>query len=295
MKDVKPREELHDSRLDSSGCCFFKMPTVGAFSMAAHTHTHDAIEGIYVTRGSIKVYIDGNESLLTPGDFVLFRSRGVHSIFTEGEPKNDYYVFKKITSHIHNVSPHGFQGNFALRFSVFNPELKYIWKKDELEGSVIKAGLDRLITDESCKTGISEIGRIITGLGILEAVYRETESEFKPFSLSSPHIYRAIVYINEHFEDDIKEEDVAAKFGMSYAYFSRSFKAATGKKFRDYLIETRLNQAEQFIINTDLPIAHIATLCGYSNISHFIHIYKKNKGTTPLKARTSRKGEGECS
>ena len=145
--------------------------------------------------------------------------------------------------------------------------LKYIWKKDELEGSVIKAGLDRLIADESCKTGISEIGRIITGLGILEAVYRETESEFKPFSLSSPHIYRAIVYINEHFEDDIKEEDVAAKFGMSYAYFSRSFKAATGKKFRDYLIETRLNQAEQFIINTDRTFNSLCPTLNYGKRS----------------------------
>ena len=293
MRDVKPREELHDTRLDSSGCCFFKMPTISPYSMAAHTHMHDAIECIYVTRGSIRVYIDGSESLLTQGDLVLFRSRGVHSIYTEGEPKNDYYVFKIITSHLHNVSPHGFQGNFALRFSVFNPELKCIWKKNELEGTAIKAGIDRLIADEGSETGISEIGRIVTGLGILEAVYRETESTFKPFSLSSQHIYRAIVYINEHFEDDISEESVAAQFGMSTGYFSRSFKAATGKKFRDYLIETRLNQAEQFIINTDLPVAHIATLCGYSNVSHFIHIYKKNKGTTPLKVRTSRKGEVE--
>ena len=64
----------------------------------------------------------------------------------------------------------------------------------------------------------------------------------------SRQITKAVIYVNEHFEDDITEEEIAMQFGMSYGYFSRSFKAATGKKFRDYLIATRLSQAEQLIL-----------------------------------------------
>ena len=121
-------------------------------------------------------------------------------------------------------------------------------------------------------------------LDILEAVYRETEDSFSKLTLYSNQVYRAIVYVNENFEDSFTEEEVAPKFGMSYGYFSRSFKAATGKNFRDYVMAVRINHAEYLIINSDLPISHIATKCGYSNVSRFIQLYKRLKGATPLHA-----------
>jgi two-component system response regulator YesN len=246
---------------------------------------HDAVECIYLTNGRIRIYIDGHEDTMNPGDFVLFRSRGIHSIYTDELEINDYYCFKIATSHLHSISPKNLKGQFALRFSVFNSQLKFLWRAEELEGSRIKRGIDRIISDINSPGTTSDIAHLVSMLDILEAVYRETEDSFSKLTLYSNQVYRAIVYVNENFEDSFTEEEIAAKFGMSYGYFSRSFKAATGKTFRDYVISVRINHAEYLIINSDLPIAHIATKCGYSNVSHFIQIYKKLKGVTPLQLR----------
>ena len=72
---------------------------------------------------------------------------------------------------------------------------------------------------------------------------------------------------------------------MSYSYFAKSFKEATGKTFTEYLNFTRINEAEQMLINTDLSVSEIATRCGYNNISYFISLYKRHKGKTPLSER----------
>lgn len=286
MRGVTPREELKLTKnFTDYGYEFFRMRTVKANSRAAHTHLHDAVECIYMIEGSVIIYIDGDEEVLYPGDFAVFRSRGVHSIYTKDEPQNSYYVLKLSPSFLHKITPAPLNGSFPFRFAVFNPELKYIWRKAELEGSIIKECLDELIEGIDSESSISDVSRIILAFRILEAVYKETESSFNTLTLYSDTVYRAIVYINEHFAEDITEEEVASKFGMSYAYFSRSFKGATGKNFRNYLAATRLSQAEQLIVNTNMPVAEIAGRCGYSNVSHFIKIYKDTKGKTPLQAR----------
>ena len=290
MSNEQYREEKKlSSQFSEYGYELFRMRTIGANSRAAHPHFHDAIECIYIIEGSVRIYVDGCDEVLYPGDFAIFRSRAVHSIYTEEHPKNSYYVFKLATSFLHGVTPTPVNGGFSFRFSVYNSELKIIWRREELENTKIRSILNTLVDGLASTAPIYHVSRIISGLDLLCTIYRDSEKDFGKLELSSDQIYKAIVYINKHFYDDIKEEDVARKFGMSCGYFSRSFKGATGKNFKDYLVKTRLNQAEQLIINTDMPIAEIATRCGYSTVSHFIHIYKKSTGKTPLQARKSNK------
>lgn len=261
------------------------MRTIPSYSLATHLHFHEAIECIYMIEGSVIASIDGREERLLPGDLALFRSRGVHTMVTEGEKHNSYYVLKVDPALLRSISPATLAGKFPFRFSVFNPALKSFWKRQELEGGVILSYINKLVENYNNPRTTSDVAMIIAALGIFEEMFAESEREFNSLSLYSDVIYHAIVYVNEHFDEDIKEEDVAAKFGLSYSYFSRSFKAATGRTFRDYLICARVNEADQLITNSDLSIAEVARKCGYANVSHFIGVYKKQTGKTPLQAR----------
>ena len=126
--------------------------------------------------------------------------------------------------------------NFSFRFSVFNPALNHIWRKEELEGGAILPHINKLIENLKNPTGISEVSMILASLGVLEEMFPQTEKEFSALSQYSDLIHRATVHINEHFSEDISEKELAQSFGISYAYFSRAFKVATGKSFRDYLV-----------------------------------------------------------
>jgi AraC-like DNA-binding protein len=71
--------------------------------------------------------------------------------------------------------------------------------------------------------------------------------------------------------------------GLSYSYFSRSFKRVMGMSFKKYLNMIRVNRAEQMLITGDHSVSEVAIECGYNSISYFISVYRSLKGTTPFK------------
>ena len=95
----------------------------------------------------------------------------------------------------------------------------------------------------------------------------------------------AILYINEHYSEDLTVASMAERLFMSYSYFSRNFKRVTGRCFKDYLNVTRINNAEMKLRSTPKSVTQIAMECGYNNIAYFSAMYKKLKGISPTAAR----------
>ena len=146
MEDIIAREEKLSQKgnepLVRDGFHFFKMRTISAFQMASHLHMHDAIELIFVKEGSLRVSYDDKTFYAYPGDMFLFRSRGIHSMYTEECEVNEYYVLKLSTAFLANVLTPALSQKLLLRFLCLNSDFKYLWTKEELEGTKIKKALD---------------------------------------------------------------------------------------------------------------------------------------------------------
>lgn len=282
---VREEEERIKPDLVRRGFEFFKYRDLPANSRAADVHIHDAVEFIYMIKGSVRITVDDREDRLSEGDLVMLRSRGVHSMRTEESPINSYYTLKIRPKLIRNLSPKNLAGRIALRFSVFNENLKYIWRKEELEGSEMLRGYRELMEKCDRDGEYNDISMLSSVLTVVFGVLSDGEAVFDEINSDANQIYESITYINENYAEDITAEQAAEKVNMSYSYFAKSFKAATGKTFTEYLNITRINEAEQMLINTDLSVSEIATRCGYNNISYFISLYKKHKGITPLSER----------
>ena len=54
---------------------------------------------------------------------------------------------------------------------------------------------------------------------------------------------------------------------------------------RNDLIGIKINHAKKLLVTTDLPVAEISELCGYTNVGHFIRTFSKTVSTTPLQYR----------
>ena len=253
--------------------------------MVADAHVHDAVECIYVNKGSLRIYINGTEERLSVGDFVVFHSLCIHSMYTEEYDENDYYVMKLSTKLLYDYSPGEIVGKFALKFTSYSPKLKNIWRKDEIEGTDIEYGLKRLIEEYERNTPLHDMTVILLGLLVLGGIYNGSFTDEDTSSGKSDFIFDSIVYINRYLDSDITEEGIAREFGVSPGHFSREFKRVTGKTFKEYLMNTRMDHAEHLIIGTDLQISEIAARCGYTNVSYFISLYKRRTGSTPHKIR----------
>lgn len=86
---------------------------------------------------------------------------------------------------------------------------------------------------------------------------------------------------------DLTAKDAARLCGLSYSYFSRSFKKAFGMSFTAYYESVRLREAERLLLTTDHEITAIAADVGFSTTSYFIERFGTFYGTTPLAFRKS--------
>ena len=96
---------------------------------------------------------------------------------------------------------------------------------------------------------------------------------------------RVIEYINCHFCDPIRLQDVASIVNMSESSFNRFIRKHTSKSFIDFLTDMRLGMATRSLIDSSSSVAQISFECGFSNLSNFNRVFKKKKGITPSEFR----------
>lgn len=281
-EDVKPNLERREFE-------FFKYPASQAFSLTSEAHYHEAIECIIIDNGTLTVFNDGKWDNAKKGDMIVFRSMGAHAIFTNEEDVNDYYVLKIMPSVLYNATPKSAGPSFPLLFTAYNPNLKTLWKKEEIAGTQIELGLKRLISElnNDGKYAGKDISAIISALLIMEEIFNESASFGDTASRCSDAIFAAVAYIGTNLDQSLTEAAVAKKHNISESHFAREFKKATGKTFKDYLTFMRLNLATELLLSTSLPIGTVAARCGYVSTSYFIQLYKKYKGKTPSQERKS--------
>jgi AraC-like DNA-binding protein len=89
-------------------------------------------------------------------------------------------------------------------------------------------------------------------------------------------------------EPELRQEDVARANFVSVRSLQRAF-ASRGTSFASWVREQRLERARTWILDTDAPIARIATDCGFSSAQHFSRLFRERYGIPP---RSLRKAEG---
>jgi AraC family transcriptional regulator len=100
--------------------------------------------------------------------------------------------------------------------------------------------------------------------------------------LLTPHQMRkATEFLEAHLEGDINLQQVAEKCDLSVSHFARSFRQTCGKPPYRWLIERRLDKAQDLMANTRKPIADIAIQCGFTDQSGFNRSFKRMYGVTP--------------
>ena len=88
-------------------------------------------------------------------------------------------------------------------------------------------------------------------------------------------------YIQKHYLEPLKLEDVSKRIGFNATYFSSVFKKETGKNFLDYVTELRMNKAKQLLCSGEMSVNDVAEAVGYQDLKYFSRLFKKNAGISP--------------
>lgn len=98
-------------------------------------------------------------------------------------------------------------------------------------------------------------------------------------------------YVADHFDRCISLSELANVAGLSRMHFAAQFRAATGYRPREYLLNHRIEHAKTLLTTTARPLAEIALAVGFSTQAHFSTVFKRISGESPARWRLASKGE----
>lgn len=88
-------------------------------------------------------------------------------------------------------------------------------------------------------------------------------------------------FVQAHLEQDLSLEALAQQIGFSPYHFARLFRHTTGASPHQFVLHQRIERARRLLEARDLPLVHVARVCGFADQSHLTQAFKRHLGLTP--------------
>ena len=144
-------------------------------------------------------------------------------------------------------------------------------------------GSEMCIRDSAMMYHSNKLNDIFYELCRLDAVEKGNEtctSNDTPAYIQEIKILFDTKYYEEYSLDEL--ENI---YGKNKYRISREFCAAYDIPPFTYLNKIRISEAKKLLLNSDLNIRETGFEVGIKNTNHFINLFKKETGTTPLSFR----------
>lgn len=108
----------------------------------------------------------------------------------------------------------------------------------------------------------------------------------------NPGLIAVVKLMNDHIEDTLSLEELAAVVGRSRRHIERLFQEVLGETPSHFYRGLRLDRGRNLLSTTDMTLIEVATACGFASVSHFSRSFRMRFGTLPTevvrKSRRSR-------
>lgn len=100
-----------------------------------------------------------------------------------------------------------------------------------------------------------------------------------------PILENALHYIDTHYEENIRLDEVARHVGLNPSYFSTIFKREMEINFSQYIMKKKIEEACRLLRMTNRSLVDISNELGFDNQSYFSRSFKKHMGVSPNQFR----------
>lgn len=222
-------------------------------------------------KGCGTIIIQGQQYILEEGCGVLIAPFVSHSYY--GECSEWLTLFATFTGTIEN-SIGKLVGN---RPAIFT---------DTAQGSQISSLIDEIIVRFEAlpiDTKALSIDCYRLLMNFADGVYTK---EWMNDPLYQRYVEPILKEIETNYDTELTVRELSRQVYITPQYLSRLFDRFLGCSVYQYLITYRISKAKEFLLtNPHLKIQEIALKSGFFDTSHFIAIFKKTTGFTPLEFR----------
>ena len=94
-------------------------------------------------------------------------------------------------------------------------------------------------------------------------------------------------YITANYRENLSVEKLAHIAGYSYDYFRKAFSKRFGVNVNDFILQKRIEHANELLETGNYLIKEIAAECGFSSVAQFCTKYRQVTGVTPKQRKKS--------
>lgn len=94
-------------------------------------------------------------------------------------------------------------------------------------------------------------------------------------------VYQVIQYVDREYRGKLQLQDLSRIFHLNSNYLGQLFKQQTGKSFREYLNDRRIEESKRLLKHSRMSITEVALEVGYPNADYFICQFKRKTGMVP--------------
>lgn len=262
-------------------------------------HLHHHVEFILVLSGEVNISLENQPYTLTCGDIFIAFPDQIHSLHTPVESKifivlfdieyvQDFYkILSEYTalSPIINISALSIHGKNAISWLLY-------FSRDNRGDNDIKK-IDGIALHDSTQYALSDnsSSELIYAKSYLTILLSEIFEQFaleKRNTLNDKNICENIlIYIEQHFHENISLESTAKSLGISKYYLSQLFATKLNSTFMTYVTSKRLDLAQKLLTTTDKSVTEIAFESGFSSSRTFFRCFQNKYHISPYKFKKS--------
>lgn len=241
-------------------------------------HLHNAIEFIYIQKGSMELGVGTDFTHMEAGDFAVVFPNLIHH----------FQVFQEEHGQaIHIKASPQYLLSYADLLTGKRPVNPVIQAKDA--NSDIPYIIQQLIQLEQEEN--IHGNRTVLQYAYIQVLLARSIPFMELYNRENPKthdiVYQSVIYIAEHFRENISLSQMARDLGVSQYTLSRVFSSTFHQNFNQYINRVRLGDVIEELTNSTTPITEIAMNAGFQSQATFNRVFQERYHMTPRAYRNA--------
>ena len=262
-----PTNELicnHDFSLERSSSKFYK-----TFDF----HAHSGFEILYFISGDVQYYLEEQAYTLVPGDLLVIPPNAMHRlVMLNGERTYSRYLLMLSEDYCKMLLkdvPHCFTD------ATMSPRRICLGDKEKKFFEQTMQQLTKIPADEFGQLERDSLSTLL--LVKIQRLLCAMPQEQQQTTQNAQEILR---YVNAHFTEPIRLDDIANHFFISKSTLARWFKQYTRTSIYKYITKKRILLAKA-LMKEKMPLNEISEACGFGSYACFYQAFVAETGVSP--------------
>ena len=231
-------------------------------------HCHDCFEIELILSGTVTQSLNGETQTLGAGDIYLLNPTDFHSV-----KSNNAEVFNIM------FSESLLDENLLQKILSVEKNLVFHLENKEFRNavSIISQMVDEF--DNTHEYSEIYIKNLLECLFII--LLRKNSFTFASSDNKASGIRKSILFMHSHFRENPTMAEAARISGFNMNYFSSLFHKVTGKTYKEYLNDLKLEYAKKLVLSGSLSISEVCFASGFNSLPNFLKTFKLRYGMSP--------------